>query len=99
MKGPWDRGTDSESGRPEAVLEQIVHACLKRQEPSTKVDPTKLRVNIDKRLRNQSPKFLSWAQESRDRLDSAQAEVSRQASRTEFAGWALAGALAMYLAL
>jgi hypothetical protein len=99
MKWPWARGTDSESGRPEAVLEQIVHACLKRQEPPTGVDPTELRVNIDERLRNHSPKFLSWAQESRDRLDSAQAEVGRQASRTEFAGWALAGALAMYLAL
>jgi chromate reductase, NAD(P)H dehydrogenase (quinone) len=63
------------------------------------VDATKLRANIDERLRNQSPKFLSWAQESRDRLDSAQAEAGRRASRTEFAGWAIAGALAMYLAL
>jgi hypothetical protein len=99
MKWLWARGTDSESGRPEAALEQIVHACLERQEPPTRVDATELRANIDERLRNQSPKFLSWAQESRDRLDSAQAEVGRQASRTEFAGWAIAGALAMYLAL
>jgi hypothetical protein len=99
MKWPWGRGTDSESGGPEAVLEQIVHACLGRQKPSADVDATELRANIDERLRNESPKFLSWAQESRDRLDSAQAEASRQASRTEFAGWAIAGALAVYLAL
>jgi hypothetical protein len=99
MKWPEARGTDSESGRPEAVLEQIVHACLERQEPPTGVDATELRANIDERLRNQSPKFLSWVQESRDRLDSAQAEAGRQASRTEFAGWAIAGALAVYLAL
>jgi KAP family P-loop domain len=99
MKWPWARGTDSESGRPEAVLEQIVHACLERQEPQTGVAATELRGNIDERLRNESPKFLSWAQESRDRLDSALAEAARQASRTEFAGWAIAGALAMYLAL
>jgi hypothetical protein len=90
---------DSESGRPEAVLEQIVHACLGRQKPSADVNATELRANIDERLRNQSPKFLSWAQESRDRLDSAQAEAGRQAGRTEFAGWAIAGALAVYLAL
>jgi hypothetical protein len=99
MKWPSARGTDSESGRPEAVLEQIVHACLDGQKPSTGVDATELRANIDERLRNQSPTFLSWAQESRDRLENAQAEASRQASRTEFAGWAIAGALAMYLAL
>jgi hypothetical protein len=99
MKWPWVRGTDSESGGPEAVLEQIVHACLGGQQPSADVDATELRANIDERLRNESPKFLSWAQESRDRLDSAQAEASRQASRTEFAGWAIAGALAVYLAL
>jgi hypothetical protein len=99
MKWPWARGMDSESGRPEAVLEQIVHACLGRQKPSADVNATELRANIDERLRNQSPKFLSWAQESRDRLDSAQAEASRQAGRTEFAGWAIAGALAVYLAL
>ena len=95
MKWPWARGTDSGSGRPEAVLEQIVHACLECQEPPTRLDATELRANIDERLRNQSPKFLSWAQESRDRLDSAQAE----ASQTEFAGWAMAGALTIYLAL
>jgi len=99
MKWPWAYGTDSESGRSEAVLEQIVHACLERQEPPPGVDAAELRANIDKRLRNQSPKFLSWAQESRDQLDSAQAEAGRQASRTEFAGWALAGALATYVAL
>ncbi len=63
------------------------------------MDATELRANIDERLRNQSPTFLSWVQESRDRLDSAQAEADRQASRTEFAGWAIAGALAVYLAL
>lgn len=99
MKWPWARGTNSESGVPEAVLEQIVHACLERQKPPAGVDATELRANIDERLGNQFPTFLSWAQESRDRLDSAQAEASRQASRTEFAGWAIAGALAMYLAL
>ena len=99
MKWPWAFGTDSESGGPEAALEQIVHACLGRQEPPPGVDATQLRANIDERLRNESPKFLSWVQESRDRLDSAQAEASRQASRTEFAGWAIAGALAVYLAL
>jgi len=99
MKWPGDRGTDSESGGPEAVLEQIVHACLDGQEQSGGVDAGELRVKIDERLRNESSTFLSWAQESRDRLDSAQAEASRQASRTEFAGWAIAGALAMYLGL
>jgi hypothetical protein len=99
MKLPWARGTDSESGGPEAVLEQIVHACLERREPPPRVAATELRANIDERLRNQSPKFLSWVQESRDRLDSAQAEAVRRAGRTEFAGWAIAGALAVYLAL
>jgi hypothetical protein len=98
MKWPWVRGTDSGSGRPEAALEQIVHACLERQDRGS-VDAAELRAKIDERLRNESPKFLSWAQESRDRLDSAQAEASRQASRTEFVGWAIAGALVMYLAL
>jgi hypothetical protein len=99
MKWPRAFGTDSDPGRPEAALEQIVHACLGRQEPPTRVDAAKLRANIDERLRDESPKFLSWVQESRDRLDSAQAEASRQASRPEFAGWAIAGALAVYLAL
>ena len=99
MKWPWDRGTDPESGKPEAVLERIVRACLKGQKPSTGVDATTLRKNIDQRLKNESPTFLSWAQESRDRLVNVQAEASRQANRTEFAGWAIAGALAMYLAL
>ena len=27
MKWPWPCGTDSESVKPEAVLERIVHAC------------------------------------------------------------------------
>lgn len=99
MKWPWARRANSESGRPEAVLEQIVHDCLERQEPSARVDATELRENIDERLRNQSPTFLSWVQESSDRLDSARAEADRQASRTEFPGWAIAGALAVYLAL
>jgi hypothetical protein len=99
MRRPWARGTDSQSGRPEVVLEQIVHDCLNRQEPPTGVDATELRANIEQRLRSQSSTFLSWVQESRDQLDSAQAEASRQTSRTEFAGWAIAGALAVYLAL
>jgi hypothetical protein len=99
MRWPWARSADSESGRPEAVLEQIVHACLERQEPPSGVAATELRANIDQRLRNQSSEFLSWVQESRDWLDSAQSEARWQASRTEFAGWAIAGALAVYLAL
>lgn len=99
MKWPWPRGMDPESGEPEAVLGQIVHACLKGQKPAAGVDAKKLHENINERLRNESVKFLSWAQESRDRLDSAQAEAERQAGRTEFLGWAIGGALAMYLTL
>jgi len=81
------------------VLEQIVHGCLDGKKPPAGVDAAELRANIDERLRSRSSEFLSWAQESRDRLDSAQAEAGRQASRTDLAGWAIAGALAVYLAL
>jgi hypothetical protein len=99
MRWPWARETDSESGEPKAVLEQIVYACLKRQALPPGVDVNELRANIGERLGNQSPRFLSWVQESRDRLKSAQEEAKRQASRTEYAGRAIAGALAVYLAL
>jgi hypothetical protein len=71
MKWPWVRRTDSESGGPEAVLEQIVHACLDGQRPPAGVDASELRAKSDERLRTESVTFLSWAQESRDRLDSA----------------------------
>lgn len=99
MTWPWRGGTAPESGEPGAVLGRIVHACLEGHKPATGVDAAKLRENIEDRLRNESAKFLSWAQESRDRLDSAQAEADRQAGRTEFLGWAIGGALAMYLVL
>jgi hypothetical protein len=99
MKWPWALGTDSESGGSEAVLKRIVRDCLDRQKTPAGVDADKLRANIDKRLTDESPTFLSWAQESSDRLDSAKSEAGLQAHRTKFAGLAIAGALAMYLAL
>jgi hypothetical protein len=77
------------------VLAQIVHACPEYLEPQDGVDGVKLQRKIDERLENQSSKFVLWAQDSHDRLVNARDEASRH----EFTGWAIAGALAMYLVL
>lgn len=92
MKWPWVSGTDSGDVEPRAVLEQIVHDCLDRQGAPAGVQAGALRTKVDKVLESQSPQFRSWAQESGGRLDSALAEARQQASGTEFAGWAIAGA-------
>jgi hypothetical protein len=83
------------------VLEQIVRACLETPagaDAEIRERNDKLLGEILRLIADQPATYLSGAQESRERLESARADF-RKARRPKSAGPALAGALAVYLVL